>query len=232
MKLAFVLMEPKVPENIGAAARALVTMGFAELWLVNTRQHLEPQARWVAHGSQQVLDEARCFDTLAEVRAACDLMIGTSAKPRHGRMDWHEPGPLRRVLASKGQSVAQAALVFGREDRGLSNDELALCDLLTGIPMQVSYPSLNLSQAVMLYAYELQALNAASAEPEANPPALAEAQSVQALQSRLTDLLAGTNLEGDAKVLQWLGERLPLLSDRDVGFAHRLCRALASLKQP
>ncbi|MCH8529355.1 MAG: tRNA/rRNA methyltransferase [Saccharospirillum sp.] len=227
MKLAFVMLEPKVPENIGAAARALCTMGFAELWLVNTRQHLEAPARWVAHGSQHVLDKARCFDSLDEVRAACDLMIGTSAKPRHGRADWHEPKPLLSVLASKGQAVAQAALVFGREDRGLSNEELALCDLLTGIPMQVTYPSLNLSQAVMLYAYELQGLHQVA---EAVSGVDAESQSGQALQRRLTELLAGTNLEGDAKVEQWLSERLPLLSERDIGFAHRLCRALADTK--
>lgn len=228
MKLAFVLLEPKVPENIGAAARALRTMGFAELWLVNTRQHLEAPARWVAHGSQHLLDNARSFDTLGEVRSACDLMIGTSAKPRHGRTDWHEPKPLLTVLANKGQTVGQAALVFGREDRGLSNEELALCDLLTGIPMQVAYPSLNLSQAVMLYAYELQGLNAVMEAVSTIPT---EPQSGQALHQRLIELLAGTNLEADAKVEQWLSERLPLLSERDIGFAHRLCRALAASKK-
>ena len=227
MKLAFVMLEPKVPENIGAAARALCTMGFADLWLVNTRQHLEAPARWVAHGSQDVLDNARCFVSLDEVRVACDLMIGTSAKPRHGRADWHEPKPLLTVLSSKGKSVDQAALVFGREDRGLSNEELALCDLLTGIPMHVTYPSLNLSQAVMLYAYELQGLNDVV---EVVSEKKTKSQYGQALQQRLSELLAGTNLEADTKIEQWLSERLPLLSERDIGFAHRLCRALQTNK--
>ena len=158
MKLAFVLVEPKVPENVGAAARALCTMGFSELWLVNSDLHTRPEAHWLAHGSDHILDNARIFPDLAGVRNSADLLMGTSAKPRHHRQDWHEPGALRSVLANKGGSVATAALVFGREDRGLANEELALCDLLTGFPMAVSYPSLNLSQAVMLYAWELSGL--------------------------------------------------------------------------
>ncbi len=153
MQLAFVLVEPKVPENVGAAARALCTMGFSELWLVNSDLHTRPEAHWLAHGSDHILESARIFPDLAAVRNSVDLLMATSAKPRHHRQDWHEPTQLREIMAGKGASVSTAALVFGREDRGLSNEEVALCDLLTGFPMAVSYPSLNLSQAVMLYAW-------------------------------------------------------------------------------
>ena len=218
MKLAFVLVEPKVPENVGAAARALCTMGFSELWLVNSDLHAHPKAHWLAHGSDHILDNARIFPDLAAVRNSADLLMGTSAKPRHNRQDWHEPAALRSVLANKGQAVATAALVFGREDRGLANDELALCDLLTGFPMAVSYPSLNLAQAVMLYAWELSGLASPAATKEsASDPGLG------ALRSRLETLLPQLDAPADEKLSQWVFERLPLLSDRDIGFVHTLC---------
>ncbi|HBM51015.1 MAG TPA: tRNA/rRNA methyltransferase, partial [Marinobacter sp.] len=90
------------------------------------------------------------------------------------------------VLANKGAAVATAALVFGREDRGLSNDELALCDLLTGFPMAVSYPSLNLAQSVMLYAWELSGLAGAGTD---SPAEETEAAGLGALRTRLETLL-------------------------------------------
>lgn len=219
MKLAFVLVEPKVPENVGAAARALCTMGFADLWLVNSDLHTRPEAHWLAHGSDHILDNARIFPDLAAVRNSAELLMGTSAKPRHQRQDWHEPAALAQALENKGRSVATAALVFGREDRGLANEELALCDLLTGFPMAVPYPSLNLSQAVMLYAWELSGLKPAvrAARPAAPDSSLG------ALRTRLETLLPALEAPADEKLLQWVFERLPLLPERDIGFIHTLC---------
>ncbi|PSF14702.1 tRNA/rRNA methyltransferase [Marinobacter shengliensis] len=219
MKLAFVLVEPKVPENVGAAARALCTMGFSELWLVNSDLHTRPEAHWLAHGSDHILDNARIFPDLAAVRNSADLLMGTSAKPRHNRQDWHEPAALRAVLSNKGESAATAALVFGREDRGLANEELALCDLLTGFPMAVTYPSLNLAQAVMLYAWELSGLQKTSEQLET----AASTSGLAALRSRLEGLLPELDAPADEKLSQWVFEKLPLLSDRDIGFVHTLC---------
>ncbi|MBN7770187.1 tRNA/rRNA methyltransferase [Marinobacter daepoensis] len=219
MKLAFVLVEPKVPENVGAAARALCTMGFDELWLVNSDLHTRPEAHWLAHGSDHILDNARIFPDLAAVRNSADLLMGTSAKPRHQRQDWHEPGALRTILENKGNSVTTAALVFGREDRGLANDELALCDVLTGFPMAVSYPSLNLSQAVMLYAWELSGLAALPSRSHAP----ASESSLGALRQRLETLLPALDAPADEKLSHWVFQRLPLLSERDIGFVHTLC---------
>ena len=219
MQLAFVLVEPKVPENVGAAARALCTMGFGELWLVNSDLHTRPEAHWLAHGSDHILDNARIFPDLAAVRNSVDLLMGTSAKTRHQRQDWHGPSDLRKVLATKGTSVATAALVFGREDRGLSNDELALCDMLTGIPMKVAYPSLNLAQSVMLYAWEMSGLS----EAMDSQPEPADENRLGALRGRLETLLPELDTPPEGKLSQWVFERLPLLSDRDIGFVHTLC---------
>jgi len=221
MQLAFVLVEPKVPENVGAAARALCTMGFGDLWLVNSDLHTRPEAHWLAHGSDHILDNARIFPDLASVRNSVDLLMGTSAKPRHNRQDWHTPGSLRNIMVDKGNSVATAALVFGREDRGLANEELALCDLLTGIPMKVTYPSLNLAQSVMLYAWELSGLSV-STPAESGNPAPAEA-GLGALRERLERLLPEVDTPPEGKLSQWVFERLPLLSKRDIGFVHTLC---------
>ncbi|WP_097459324.1 tRNA/rRNA methyltransferase [Mangrovitalea sediminis] len=218
MQLAFVLVEPKVPENVGAAARALKTMGFGQLWIVNSQVHREPAAGWVAHGSDDILAAVRAYDSLEAVRADADLLIGTSAKARHGKRELYTPKALQVLLGNKGDTVAQAALVFGREDRGLSNEELASCDLVTGIPLAVSYPSLNLGQAVMLYAYALSGLRLDAA---------AETAAVgqwTALRDRLQVLLPSLDVAPDSKLYQWALERLPLLADKDVRFLHTLCQ--------
>ena len=122
--------------------------------------------------------------------------------------------------------MATAALVFGREDRGLSNDELALCDLLTGFPMAVSYPSLNLAQSVMLYAWEMSGLSVSAGHAGAgtdSPAEETEAAGLGALRTRLETLLPKLDAPADEKLSQWVFERLPLLSERDIGFVHTLC---------
>lgn len=221
MQLAFVLLEPKVPENVGAAARALKTMGFAQLWIINSDAHRRPEAHWVAHASDDILDAVEYFPDLAAVRARADLLIGTSAKARQGKRGLYSPAQLRQLLTSKPRSLGQAALLFGREDRGLSNQELALCDLLSGIPLAVTYPSLNLGQAAMLYAYELAGLGAGSA-----PASVSQSESWRALHDRIAALLPTLAVTSDSTLAQWLLERLALIAEKDIGFLHTLCHNL------
>lgn len=207
MHIAFVLVEPKVPENVGAAARALKTMGFGQLWIVNSEVHTHPQARWLAHGSEDILASIQTFQGLEEVANAADLLIGTTAKSRHGLSDWHAPAELRGILSIKGAAIGQIALVFGREDRGLSNEELGLCHLLTGIPLATAYPSLNLAQAVMLYAWELSSLKMVESRPVENT---AEQGPWRVLHERLQQLLPRIGAANDAKLSGWLHERTGL----------------------
>ncbi|MFE8071878.1 tRNA/rRNA methyltransferase [Marinobacteraceae bacterium S3BR75-40.1] len=221
MQIIFVLVEPKVPENVGAAARALKTMGHSRLWIVNSQAHQEPQAQWLAHGSQDILEQIETLPDLQAVRDRVELVVGTSAKPRHGREEWHPPQTLRRALGNKSDNSGQVALVFGPEERGLSNEELALCDLLTGIPLKVRYPSLNLAQAVMLYAYEL-----ASASPDTAARPTATETTLRPLIDRMEALLPQIDTPRDGKLAHWLFERLPLLTSRDIGFLHTLCQNL------
>lgn len=214
--LHFVLVEPAVPENVGAAARAIKTMGFSSLWIVNSSAHLEKPARILAHGSGDILDQVKTFADLAAVRSRVDLLVGTSAKPRHQREVLLPPDALREQLQAKADAVQQVALVFGREESGLHGDEIALCDLLTAIPMAVTYPSLNLAQAVMLYAHALAALPVSAAERSDAP------DQYRALREKCAGLLQALGYEPDEKLYQWMMEHLPLLDKRSIGFAHHL----------
>lgn len=110
------------------------------------------------------------------------------------------------------------ALVFGREDSGLTNEELEQVDLLTGIPMANDYPSLNLGQAVMVYCYQLSKLN----QVEAPLTAAADGQQLQALRQRLHQLLAQLEVSDDEKLSDWIDQRLGLLEQRDTAMLHRL----------
>jgi tRNA/rRNA methyltransferase len=108
--------------------------------------------------------------------------------------------------------------VFGREDSGLTNEELELVDLLTGIPMANDYPSLNLGQAVMVYCYQLSKLN----QVEASKASAADGQQLQALRQRFHQLLAQLEVSDDEKLSDWIDQRVGLLEQRDSAMLHRL----------
>ena len=114
--------------------------------------------------------------------------------------------------------MTHAALVFGREDSGLSNEELALADVLTGVPMVADYPSLNLGQSVMVYCYQLASLMQQTA-PAATA---ADHHQLQALRIRTEALLSRLGAEEDAKLADWLAQRMGLLQQRDTAMLHRL----------
>ncbi|WP_421866376.1 tRNA/rRNA methyltransferase [Motiliproteus sp.] len=223
MQLIFVLFEPQVPENVGAAARALNTMGFDQLRVVGSDAHLQPAASWVAHGSDTVLEQVTHFDDLDSALADCDLVVGTTAKHRAGYRDVYEPEQLRKLISSKRDSLTRVALLFGREDRGLSNDELERCDLLSSIPLANPYPSLNLGQAVMLFAYSLTEVT--SSERHLKPSANQEGQ-LRALRQRTASLADAVGYPQDSKLQRWMQERLGQLNSEDIRFLHSLCAAL------
>lgn len=218
MRFPLILVSPRRPENVGAAARAMKTMGFDELRIVNSQAHLEPAARWVAHGAGEILDNATHWESLDAALADIDFSIATTARSRAKFRYYATPQQVQSLLEDKQQWVQSAALVFGREDTGLTNEELALVDVLTGIPMAADYPSLNLGQAVMVYCYQLSALRQVSAIKEAS----ADAQQLDALRQRLDRLLVSLEVSEDSKLVDWLAQRLGLLEQRDNAMLHRL----------
>ncbi|MDS0111747.1 tRNA/rRNA methyltransferase, partial [Enterobacter hormaechei subsp. steigerwaltii] len=165
MHLSIVLVAPARAENIGAAARAMKTMGFTDLRIVDSTAHLEPAARWVAHGSGDILDNITTYATLADALHDISFTVATTARSRAKFHYYATPAELVPMLEEKSQWLEKAALVFGREDSGLTNEELELADVLTGAPMVADYPSLNLGQAVMVYCYQLASLIQISQPP-------------------------------------------------------------------
>ncbi|HFJ8954889.1 TPA: tRNA/rRNA methyltransferase [Serratia liquefaciens] len=218
MQLHIVLVAPARPENVGAAARAMKTMGFTSLRIVDSEAHLQPAARWVAHGAGDILDGVQTFATLEQALADVDFTVATTARSRARFHYYCTPQQLLGQLSERSQWVNQAALVFGREDSGLTNEELELADLLTGVPMQADYPSLNLGQAVMVYCYQLSELMNVSAPQE---PAANEGQ-LKALRQRAEGLLAALEVSDDQKLRDWLHQRLGVLQQRDTAMLHTL----------
>lgn len=218
MRFLIILVAPARAENVGAAARAMKTMGFSELRIVDSQAHLEPAARWVAHGAGDILDNAVAFPVLADALADVDFTIASTARSRARFHYYCTPAELLDVVREKRQWVTSAALVFGREDSGLTNDELALADMLTGVTMKADYPSLNLGQAVMVYCYQLAELMQIAAEPAVAP----QPGQLAALRRRLEALLVTLRVEEDEKLRDWITQRLGHLAQRDTAMLHTL----------
>ena len=164
MPLRVVLSHPSHPGNIGAAARAMKTMGFGDLTLVAPRHFPDPDATAMSAGADDVLASARVFDSLEAALADCTLAAGFSAR---GRDLSHRPVALREAAPelATAASTGTVALVFGNETSGLSNEELLRCQRLVHIPANPAYSSLNLAAAVMVACYELATASAAHALP-------------------------------------------------------------------
>jgi TrmH family RNA methyltransferase len=150
-----VLVRTSHPGNIGAAARAMKTMGLGDLRLVNPKHFPDPQAEAMASGAADVLERARVCGTLDQALAGAALAAGASARLRELRAETLDP----RQAAARLAAVAgrqPVALVFGTEQAGLTAEEAGRCQLLVRIPANPEYPSLNLAAAVQLLAYELR----------------------------------------------------------------------------
>lgn len=153
--VSVVLVNTSHPGNIGAAARAMKNMGLSQLTLVQPVNFPSSVAVGRAVSALDILDSARVVDSLQEAVSDCGLVIGASARSR--RIPWPMLSP--ELCAGKvvsEQKLNKVALVFGREDSGLNNEELQLCHFHVQIPADEEYSSLNLAAAVMVICYELR----------------------------------------------------------------------------
>lgn len=158
MDIIFVLVEPEEPENVGAAARAMHTMGYGTLRLVRPKaDHLGEKALALAHGSQHVLQDAQVYEELGDAIADCDLACASTARHRYEKHHYTSVRDLPAYLQAKGEWLHRIAIVFGSERSGLKSADIETCDLLTTIPQYQLQPSLNLAQAVMVYSFVLSA---------------------------------------------------------------------------
>ena len=162
--IRIVLVNTSHPGNIGGVARAMKNMGLSRLYLVEPRQFPHEEADWRAASAGDVLQSAVVTPTLEEAIGDCQFVVGTSARER--RIPWPLLDPrqcAQRMASASGQQ--QVAVLFGREDRGLTNEELKLCNLHLHVPTAEAYSSLNLAMAVQIVCYELRMLQAQPALP-------------------------------------------------------------------
>ena len=167
-KVRIVLVNTTHPGNIGGAARAMKNMGLGQLYLVEPQEFPADRAVWRAAGAVDVLDRAIVVPTLDDAIAGCGLVVGTSARDR--RIPWPllDPRQCGERVVSEAASHP-VAIVFGREDRGLTNEELQKCTYHVHIPANAEYSSLNLAAAVQVISYEIR-MAMLAAEHGAIPP--------------------------------------------------------------
>ncbi|MCC4596879.1 RNA methyltransferase [Xanthomonas campestris pv. phormiicola] len=192
--LRFVLVGTQHPGNIGAAARAMKTMGQARLVLVAPERALDEDAYRRSAGAEDVLQQAPVLATLAEAVADCQLVLGCTARSRRVSLEELLPAEGAQRLVSAAAEQAEVALVFGRERTGLTNEELQLCHAAVHIPSDPAFSSLNLAAAVQVLAYELRLalLRGEGAAPAAAEPGFREAPASHAQLEGMFGQLADT----------------------------------------
>lgn len=153
-KICIILVEPQSPGNIGMVCRAMKNMGLYELRLVKGCRYDHPEARKFAVSARDVLERAQSYDTLRDALADCEISIATTRRFGKYRQEVSTPEEIVAKLQCH-PAVRLTALVFGREDCGLTNEELVQCTWLATIPSADEYGSLNLAQAVLVFCYEL-----------------------------------------------------------------------------
>ena len=213
MDICFILVEPAVPENIGAAARAINTMGFSELRLVNPANHLADESKWLAHGSIELLEKAKIYQNFKDAIEDLDFVIGTTAKKRSTNYDYYSPENARKIIEKKANTISQVGIVFGREESGLKNEELSNCDIASSIPLKKPYPSLNLAQSVMLFAYVFSSVKAL--EMKSKSDVNSSDHIYHELKINTENILQELNITKDSVLYHRMLERIASINEDD-----------------
>jgi TrmH family RNA methyltransferase len=180
--IRIVLVDPKYAGNIGSICRAMTNMGIIDLAIVSPGERLDwSEARKLACHAEPMVDQIKRFQTLEEAIADCTVVAGTSARTGFYRDHAYLPRDIAPVILDSA-AHHKAALVFGREDKGLFNEEIALCTHILNIPSSERYPSLNLSHAVMVCCYELFLL---AGDADYNAPSESSPEADGAMRERL-----------------------------------------------
>jgi len=222
----FILVAPTEPGNIGAAARAIKNMGFRNLELVNPVPFMTPEARAMACGAADVLAGARIHRTLPKALGDKSLVVGTTRR-RGSRRGIILSAAAAAAEIAKAAPTNKVAILFGNEHNGLTNKEIEACGLLATIPSNPGSPSLNLSQSVMLVAYELSRVAAVKAAPP-----LVGNREIQELMKRVSETLdiLGYGKKGDRDLRADIIRNIRRLVGRagltcwELGMIRGLCR--------
>lgn len=185
LDVRFVLLRPRVPENLGAAARALKNFGWEDWGTVHSEVSDPAAARRMAVQAEDTLEARKRWASLDEAVADRAWVVGTSSRKVPGRRRLTP-----RELAEEARRRGPTALVFGDERSGLTNEELERCHALSALPTTAAQPSVNLAQAVLLYAYELRELALSEGDGSTGPrPVPASDAQLQVLRGALVGTL-------------------------------------------
>jgi tRNA/rRNA methyltransferase len=229
-----ILCETSHPGNIGAAARAMKTMGLASLHLVSPQRFPDPEARWRATSAIDVLDEARVHESLDEALSGVAFAVACSARSR----DVAVPAVNAREAASRlveAARVQPVALVFGNEQYGLTTEHVNKCKLIATIPTNPAFSSLNLAAAVQVFAYELR-MSAETGASLERPRELATYEEVEGFYGHLEQAMAEVgflNPEHPKKLMPRLRRLFAraALSREEVNILRGILKALAHPKK-
>lgn len=205
--LQVVLFRPKYAENVGSVARAMLNMGTSQLVLVNPQGYdIDRAAPLATVHARHILESARIVGTLAEALAGTSLAIGTTARTGGWRKGLLTPALAAPEVLSRLHEGGSAALVFGPEDRGLTNEETSLCDQLVMIPASPDCTSLNLSQAVLILLYECFQLSLLKPFEPKGPPTERDAsfEERQALFANMQEALSAIDFLKDQNAEYWM----------------------------
>jgi TrmH family RNA methyltransferase len=232
--VSIVLVNTKTPANIGAVARCMMNTGISRLVLVRPPRDPDGEALKLAAGAEVVLRSALTFPSLQEAVADHHLVIGTSRHLTRHRRNISSPRDMAERLVPL-LSHNRLALVFGREVNGLDKDDLSLCHELIAIPSSDAFPSLNLSHAVMIVAYEL--FLATHAEMPADSRTLASAGDLDGFYRHLEDVLRDIDFLDASNVDHMMFSLRQLfgrarLEPRDVSILRGILTAVASSHRP
>ena len=227
MNCHFILLNPARGENVGFAARAIKTLGFSSLRIVGEALQDSKPARKTGYGAHDVLDEITTFQSLPEALKDLDLCIGTTSKVRIKRYDYHTPNQISALLNTKGGTIQNVGILFGSEENGLTTEQLEYCDLLSTIPLTTSYPSLNLAQSVLIYAWELSNKDLPIIKDStANP----ELQGL--LKTEVLQLLDQLGIARKPLLHQRIMDRVMLLNSGDAELLMMVLNKLSRLDDP
>ena len=233
--IAIVLVRPQFAGNIGSVSRAMRNMGLSRLILILPAQDpLSPEARMMATSAIDILEKAEVFSSLEDALAGFRWIAGTSARKGRNRGPFISPRELCPEIIVHARSIP-VAILFGPEDKGLTNEELAPCQALISMPTHENLPSLNLAQAVMILCYELYMAVLANQVGGPSSPGpflkLAEFQRVEGMYSHLEELLLRIGFldpKNPKRIMHTLRRIFGRanLSDRDVAILRGIFRQL------
>lgn len=226
--ITVVLKHPRYPENIGAAARAMCNMGISRLAVVNPENFDLKQVRKLAtHEATAIVDRITCFGRLADALADMQYVVGTTARLGRQRPVIGSPSSVAEQLVALAPQN-RVALLFGPEDRGLTNTDLQLCHTLVNIPT-ADFSSLNLAQAVMVMCYEIFRAN--QGESPKPMPRLAVRHELEGMYASLKEILVRIDYINQDNPDYWmnkvrrLGNRVQLKAG-EVSVIRGICRQI------